>query len=70
MYENLITQLASHGYFVVGINSVFIHGDIALPGNRIVSIVAPKNLDVVSDKTIPALEQDIAFVYNSWNQTT
>lgn len=36
MYENFIEELVSHGYIVIGINSLFISGDIALPNARIV----------------------------------
>jgi dienelactone hydrolase len=36
LYENIFTQLASHGYIVVGISSLFISGDIQLPNNKIV----------------------------------
>lgn len=35
LYENFITQLVSHGYIVVGINSAFINGDIVLPNNKL-----------------------------------
>ncbi len=63
MYENLITELVSHGYIVIGINSTLISGDIALPDNRIVSMIDPQNWDQVNKKTIPVMEQDIAFVY-------
>lgn len=63
MYENTITELVSHGYIVVGINSLFVNGDIALPGNRVVSLVGPENWEVVSQKTIPIMEKDIEFVY-------
>ena len=63
LYENVITQLVSNGYIVVGINAVFINGDIALPNNKIVSIVEAQNWDVVAKKIFPILEQDISFVY-------
>lgn len=70
LYENLITQLVSHGYIVVGINSVFINGDIALPNNRVVSMVDVENWDIVAQKTIPILERDIAFVYTKIHDRT
>lgn len=69
LYENFITQLVSHGYIVVGINSVFINGDIVLPNNKIVSMVEAQSWDVVTKKIIPVLEQDIAFVYKKIHDT-
>jgi hypothetical protein len=63
LYENTITELVSHGYIVVGINSVFINGDILLPNNTVASTVETQNWDVVSKITLPVLEQDISFVY-------
>jgi hypothetical protein len=36
MYENFIANLVSHGYIVIGINSLFISGDIELPNGYIV----------------------------------
>lgn len=69
LYENLLTQLVSHGYIVVGINSVFVNGDIALPNNRVVSMVDVQSWDVVTQKTIPILERDIAFVYKKIRDT-
>lgn len=63
LYENTITQLVSHGYIVVGINSVFINGDILLPNNTVASTIEPQNWDVVSKTILPVLEQDISFVY-------
>lgn len=36
MYENFITELVSQGYIVVGVNSPFVSGDIALPNGHIV----------------------------------
>ena len=35
-YENLIMQLVSHGYIVIGINSVFISGNFHLPNGTLV----------------------------------
>lgn len=63
LYENVITQLVSNGYIVVGINSVFNNGDIALPNNRIVNAINSQNWNEAKKKTIPALEKDISFVY-------
>jgi hypothetical protein len=70
MYENTITQIVSHGYIVVGINSLLINGDIALPDNRVVSFVDPESWDVVTKKTIPTMEKDIEFVYKKIHDET
>jgi len=70
LYENTITQLVSHGYIVVGINSVFINGDILLPNNTVASTVDPLIWDVVSKTTLPVLEQDISFVYGKIHDPT
>ena len=69
LYENLITQLVSHGYIVVGINSMFINGDIIFPNNKIVSMADVQSWDVVTKKTIPVLEEDISFVYKKIHDT-
>jgi hypothetical protein len=70
LYENVITQLVSNGYIVVGINSVFNNGDIALPNNRIVNAINSQNWNEATKKTIPALEKDISFVYLKIHDTT
>lgn len=70
MYENIITQLVSHGYIVVGINSMFIHGDIILPNKQVVSMADVGNWEVVSNITMPGLEKDIAFVYRKIKKKT
>lgn len=63
MYENIITQMVSNGYIVIGINSLLISGDAAFPGNRVVSMAEVDNWNVVARKTLPTLEQAIEFVY-------
>lgn len=70
LYENMITELVSHGYIVIGINSVFINGDILLPNNTVVSTIEAKNWDVVSKTILPVLEQDISFVYKKIHDPT
>lgn len=62
LYENIITELASHGFIVIGINSVFIDGDIELPDGHIVRTIL-HNRSEAANKITPILEQDIAFVY-------
>lgn len=59
MYENFITELASHGYIVVGINSTFISGDIELPNGHITKF----NLDETLNDSIQIPLHDIAFAY-------
>jgi hypothetical protein len=63
-YENFITHLVSHGYIVVGINSVFISGYIALQNGHIVDSVQ-KNLATLEDftKMREILLKDAEFVY-------
>lgn len=63
LYENLITELVSHGYIVVGINSMFINGDIALPNDKIISTIDVQSWNVATTKIIPILERDVEFVY-------
>lgn len=70
LYENMITELVSHGYIVVGINSVFINGDILLPNNTVASSIEAENWDVVSKTIFPVLEQDISFVYKKIHDPT
>lgn len=64
-YENIITQLVSNGTIVVGINSVFINGDIALPNGKVISTNFANSWDGVSKTIFPVLESDISFVYKS-----
>jgi len=37
LYENIISELVSNGYIVVGINTTFINGDISLPNGHVVT---------------------------------
>lgn len=64
LYENIITQLVSNGYIVVGINSIHINGDITLPNKRVVSTIDVVDWRTVDKTTIPVLEQDISFIYH------
>lgn len=64
LYENIITDLVSHGFIIVGINSVFIDGDIELPNGHVVHTLAVQNRNEAATKTMRVLEQDISFVYN------
>lgn len=69
LYENIITELVSHGFIVVGINAVLINGDIELPNSRVINTI-PHIADEVAEKIMPMLEQDIAFVYSNIHAKT
>lgn len=62
LYENIITNLVSHGFIVIGINSVLIDGDIELPDGHIVRTILHTRSEAANEIT-PILEDDIAFVY-------
>lgn len=70
LYENLITQLVSNGYIVLGINSLFINGEIALPNHKVISPVIIKSWDAVSIQILPVLEGDISFVYKTIHEVS
>lgn len=66
-YENLITELVSQGYIVVGINTPFINL-VALPNAHVVkpvNVANVKNIDrYISDKLVPLQSQDLIYIYN------
>lgn len=74
MYENMITELVSHGYIVFAINSLFINGDIENPNQQIVKAVAPRSTNEIEKVLIPIQLKDLAFCVDSigaWrNKTT
>ena len=41
-YENIITELVSNGYIVIGINSQFINGDITFNNAKVSNVVEPE----------------------------
>lgn len=41
-YENTLTELASNGYIVVGVNSQFINGNISFNNTKIASVIEPE----------------------------
>lgn len=60
-YENQIVNLASHGYIVVGVNSLFVGSYISIPDGQIV---------LMNESAAPALIEsqqtaDLEFVYNN-----
>lgn len=62
LYEGIITELVSHGYIVVGINSLFINGDIALLNDHIVKQDLSTAVDMQSLLQVQA--EDLAYVYD------
>ena len=59
IYENIITNLVSHGYIVVGINNTFIAAGVAFPDGRIVHY--PNSIPVIA-KLDQSVLHDILFV--------
>ncbi len=59
MYENFILELVSHGYVVIGINSLFINGDIALPNNHVVKF----NVKLSLNDLIKTQSDDFDYIY-------
>ncbi len=65
LYENFITHLVSHGYIVVGVNSLFISGNVSLENGHIVQ--SNSKAASTPDKWIQTrgiLLKDSEFVYN------
>lgn len=63
-YENFITELVSNGYIVVGINSLFISGNIELPNAHVTKPVMTFNTDEILNKYLPIQSNDLIYVYN------
>jgi predicted dienelactone hydrolase len=62
-YENQITNLVSHGYIVIGVNSFFIGSWIGLPNGH---IVLSKELE--TKQLLETQKNDIKFIMNNLNQ--
>lgn len=62
-YENVIANLVSHGYVVLGVNSLFLGGYVTLPDGHI--ITAFSNQTDVVDRA--SRISDIIYVYNNLN---
>lgn len=65
IYENTINELVSHGYIVVGINTLFINGEIALPNGHIVKPAMPIDRKEVNKKFLPLQMQDLSYVFKN-----
>ena len=66
-YENFITHLVSHGYIVVGVNSLFASDYVALENGHIVHMALPqKDVPIVNVllKTRSIVDNDLEFIYN------
>ncbi|MCC5792632.1 MAG: hypothetical protein JJT82_08525 [Legionellaceae bacterium] len=68
-YENTITDLVSHGYIVVGINSQFINGNLNMNDSRMSRTIEPKTAE---DKKnlFRNTYADLSFVYRYLKQNT
>ena len=62
MYENFITELVSHGYIIVGINTPFINL-VELPNGHVVEAAYP-TFDEIEKKFVVLQSQDLIYVYN------
>ena len=63
MYEDSITNLVSHGYIVVGINSLFLSGDVALENGHIVPLTSDFNGAVSRIKMRNYMQKNTEFIY-------
>jgi len=61
IYENIITQLVSQGYIIVGINSLFISGNIQLPNDKIVQNQFDGNKSFLT--VYPVQLSDLEYIY-------
>jgi len=61
-YENFITELVSHGYIVIGINSPFISGDIELPNKHIIKTSPQMNINEILKNILPIQAGDFSFI--------
>lgn len=62
LYENMITELVSHGYIVVGINTPFINL-VELPNGHVVKPAILANRKEAGRKFLPLQLQDLAYVF-------
>lgn len=60
-YENLISDTVSHGYVVIGVNSVFLNGYITLPDGCVVTTDYSSN---PAADDIATRSSDIMYIYN------
>jgi hypothetical protein len=59
-YENIITNLVSHGYFVLAVNSLFLSGYNALPNGHVIKTSYATN----DAQDLNSREADLSYVYN------
>lgn len=62
VYENLITELTSQGYIVIGVNSPFINL-VALPDGHVVDLPPMKSPDEIDKNIVPLQKQDLSYIY-------
>jgi hypothetical protein len=60
-YENTITDLVSHGYVIIGVNSIFLSGYTELPNHHIVEFSGQDSA------TFKQRSLDIEYIYNQIN---
>ena len=63
VYENVITNLASHGYVVVAVNSIFSSGYNALPNGHVVKTDYTNSEEEIQQATV-ARTTDVLYVKN------
>lgn len=66
LYENVIEELASHGYIVMAVNNTFVGSAILFPDGRIVNYQLPEKPTFDGDKSVL---NDILFVRQLLNTT-
>lgn len=63
VYENFITEIVSHGYIIVGINSPFISGDIEFPNKHTVKFTPQMDIELVLKNSLPIQSNDLSFIF-------
>ena len=66
-YENIITELVSHGYIVVGVNSQFISGNMSFNGSKISEFVTQVNEEDRMNLFRNSYK-DLSYAYETLNQ--
>lgn len=70
LYENSVTELVSHGYVVVGINSFFNNGEQALPNGHAVGVRLPASRDAAAKRFVLVQQQDIVYTLHKIKRAT
>ncbi len=68
-YENIITNLVSHGYIIAGINSQFMNGALTLPNGHIVPVIQPDTKDQKKALFLNSLD-DLSFTFDYLKNTS